>query len=48
MSEFCKECFLKLFGPADDDEEIIESWPYEDCEKWTPIVEIIQKDNKND
>ena len=23
MAEFCKECFLKLFGPVDDDEEII-------------------------
>ena len=53
MAEFCKDCFLKLFGPVeeDEDEEIIESkelWLCEGCGKWVPIVDVIQKDNEND
>lgn len=49
MSEFCRECFLKLFGPVDD-EIIIESeepWLCEGCGEWKPVVDYIQKlDNK--
>lgn len=46
MAEFCKDCFLKLFGPVDEDEEIIESkepWLCEGCEEWVPVVEIVRK-----
>lgn len=49
MSEFCKDCFLKLFGPIDDDnEEIIESkepWLCEGCGQWIPVVDKIEKKN---
>jgi len=48
MSEFCKACFLQIFGPVDDDEVIIESeepWLCEGCGEWVPIVDIIQKKN---
>ena len=46
MSEFCKDCFLKLFGPVDDDEEIIESkepWLCEGCGQQIPVVDKIEK-----
>ena len=48
MSEFCKNCFLKLFGPVDDDEEIVlseEPWLCEGCEQWIPVVDKIEKKN---
>lgn len=48
MAEFCKDCFLKLFGPVEDDKEIIESkepWLCEGCEEWVPVVDVIQKKN---
>ena len=48
MSEFCKNCFLKLFSPVDDNKEIIESkepWLCEGCGEWTLIVDVIQKKN---
>ena len=48
MSEFCKDCFLKLFGPIDNDEEIIESkepWLCEGCGQWIPVVDKIEKKN---
>ena len=48
MAEFCKDCFLKLFGPVDDDEVVIESkepWLCEGCDKWVPVVDKIEKKN---
>lgn len=48
MSEFCKECFLELFDPVDDDEVIIESeepWLCEGCGKWILVVDKIEKKN---
>ena len=52
MAEFCKDCFLKLFGPVEKDEVIIESkepWLCEGCGEWMPIVDIIRKkDTFND
>ena len=52
MAEFCKDCFLKLFGPVEEDEEIIESeepWLCEGCAEWKPVVDIIKKkDTLND
>ena len=48
MSEFCKRCFLDLFGPVEDDEVIImseEPWLCEGCGEWVPVVEEIQKKN---
>lgn len=49
MAEFCKDCFLKLFGPVDEDEEIIKSeapWLCEGCGQWTPVVDIVKKKDK--
>jgi hypothetical protein len=48
MSEFCKDCFLKLFGPVENDEIIIESkelWLCEGCEQWISVVDKIEKKN---
>lgn len=48
MSEFCKDCFLKIFGPVDDNEEIIESnepWLCEGCGEWKLVVDKIQDKN---
>lgn len=48
MAEFCKDCFLKLFGPVEEDEEIIlseELWLCEGCEQWIPVVDKIEKKN---
>lgn len=48
MSEFCKDCFLKLFGPIKNDEEIIESkepWLCEGCGQWIQVVDKIEKKN---
>lgn len=46
MAEFCKDCFLKLFGPVEEDEEIVlseEPWLCEGCGEWVPIVDIVRK-----
>lgn len=48
MAEFCKNCFLELFGPVEEDEEIIlseEPWLCEGCGKWVPVVDKIEKKN---
>ena len=48
MSEFCKDCFLKIFGPINDNKEIIEStepWLCEGCGEWKLVVEEIQDKN---
>ena len=50
MAEFCKDCFLKLFGPIEEDEEIVlskESWLCEGCGEWKPVVDIIKKKEKS-
>ena len=44
MAEFCKDCFLKLFGPVEEDEEIIlseEPWLCEGCGQWILVVDKI-------
>ena len=46
MAEFCKDCFLKLFGPVGKNEEIVlseEPWLCEGCGEWVLIVDVIQK-----
>ena len=46
MSEFRKNCFLKLFGSVEEDEEIVlseEPWLCEGCGQWIPVVDVIQK-----
>ena len=48
MAEFCKDCFLKLFGPVEEDEESIlseEPWLCEGCGKWVSVVNKIEKKN---
>lgn len=48
MSEFCKDCFLEIFGPINDNEEFIESkepWLCEGCGEWKPVVDKVQDKN---
>ena len=48
MAEFCKDCFLKLFGPVEENEEIVlseEPWLCEGFGKCVPVVDKIEKKN---
>lgn len=48
MAEFCKGCFLKLFGPVEEDEKIILSekpWLCEGCGECVSVVDKVEKKN---
>lgn len=41
MAEFCKKCFVEIFGPVQENETIITTDSLELCEgcgKWEPVV----------
>ena len=50
MAEFCKECFVKVFGPTKENEVIITTEDNEldlceNCLEWKPYVIEIKKSN---